>query len=44
MAEREIKYRGLKTFQIFSGEKKSVWIYGFYLRSEEHTSELQSRE
>ncbi|MBE8949438.1 MAG: hypothetical protein SR3Q1_02405 [Quinella sp. 3Q1] len=32
MAEREIKYRGLKTFQIFSGEKKSVWIYGFYLK------------
>ena len=31
MAEREIKYRGLKTFQIFSGEMKSVWIYGFYL-------------
>ena len=27
MAEREIKYRGLKTFQIFSGEMKSVWIY-----------------
>ena len=32
MAEREIKYRGLKTFQIFSGEMKSVWIYGFYLK------------
>ena len=32
MAEREIKYRGLKTFQIFSGEIKSVWIYGFYLK------------
>lgn len=32
MAEREIKYRGLKTFQIFSGEEKSVWIYGFYLK------------
>lgn len=32
MAEREIKYRGLKTFQIFSGETKSVWIYGFYLK------------
>ena len=32
MSEREIKYRGLKTFQIFSGEMKSVWIYGFYLK------------
>ena len=32
MAEREIKYRGLKTFQIFSGEMKSVWIYGVYLK------------
>lgn len=32
MAEREIKYRGLKTFQIFSGETNSVWIYGFYLK------------
>lgn len=32
MAEREIKYRGLKTFQIFSGETKSIWIYGFYLK------------
>ena len=32
MAEREIKYRGLKTFQIFSGEIKQVWIYGFYLK------------
>ena len=32
MAEREIKYRGLKTFQIFSGETKNVWIYGFYLK------------
>ena len=32
MAEREIKYRGLKTFQIFSGETKQVWIYGFYLK------------
>lgn len=32
MAEREIKYRGLKTFQIFSGEVKKIWIYGFYLK------------
>jgi len=32
MAEREIKFRGLKTFQIFSGEIKQVWIYGFYLK------------
>ena len=32
MAEREIKYRGLKTFQIFSGEIKKIWIYGFYLK------------
>lgn len=32
MAERDIKYRGLKTFQIFSGETKSVWIYGFFLK------------
>lgn len=32
MAEREIKFRGLKTFQIFSGETKQVWIYGFYLK------------
>lgn len=32
MAEREIKYRGLKTFQIFSGETKNIWIYGFYLK------------
>ncbi len=32
MAEREIKYRGLKTFQIFSGEIKQVWIYGFFLK------------
>lgn len=32
MAEREIKFRGLKTFQIFSGEMKQVWIYGFYLK------------
>ena len=32
MAEREIKYRGLKTFQIFNGETKNVWIYGFYLK------------
>ena len=32
MAEREIKFRGLKTFQIFSGEIKRVWIYGFYLK------------
>ena len=32
MAEREIKYRGLKTLQLFSGEMKSVWIYGFYLK------------
>ena len=32
MAEREIKYRGLKTFQIFDGETKRVWIYGFYLK------------
>ena len=32
MAEREIKYRGLKTFQIFNGETNSVWIYGFYLK------------
>ena len=32
MAEREIKYRGLKTFQIFGGETKKVWIYGFYLK------------
>jgi len=32
MAEREIKYRGLKTFQIFSGETKKIWIYGFYLK------------
>ncbi len=32
MAEREIKYRGLKTFQIFGGETKRVWIYGFYLK------------
>ena len=32
MAEREIKYRGLKTFQIFNGESNSVWIYGFYLK------------
>ncbi len=32
VAEREIKYRGLKTFQIFNGETNSVWIYGFYLK------------
>ena len=32
MAEREIKYRGLKTFQIFNGGTNSVWIYGFYLK------------
>lgn len=32
MAEREIKYRGLKSFQIFSGETKNIWIYGFYLK------------
>ena len=32
MAEREIKYRGLKTFQIFNGETNSIWIYGFYLK------------
>ena len=32
MAEREIKYRGLKTFQIFNGETNNVWIYGFYLK------------
>jgi len=32
MAEREIKYRGLKTFQIFGSETKKVWIYGFYLK------------
>ena len=32
MAEREIKFRGLKTFQIFTGETKQVWIYGFYLK------------
>ena len=32
MAEREIKYRGLKNFQIFNGETNSVWIYGFYLK------------
>ena len=32
MAEREIKYRGLKTFQIFNGETNSVWIYGFFLK------------
>ena len=32
MAEREIKYRGLKTFQIFGDETKKVWIYGFYLK------------
>ena len=32
MAEREIKFRGLKSFQIFSGEIKQVWIYGFYLK------------
>ena len=32
MAEREIKYRGLKTFQIFNDETNSVWIYGFYLK------------
>lgn len=32
MAEREIKYRGLKKFQIFGGETKKVWIYGFYLK------------
>ena len=32
MAEREIKYSGLKTFQIFGGETKKVWIYGFYLK------------
>ncbi len=32
MAEREIKFRGLKKFQIFSGEVKQVWIYGFYLK------------
>lgn len=32
MAEREIKFRGLKRFQIFSGEIKQVWIYGFYLK------------
>lgn len=32
MAEREIKYRGLKTFQIFSGETKNIWIYGFFLK------------
>ena len=28
MAEREIKYRGLKTFQIFSGEMKRRGTYG----------------
>lgn len=32
VAEREIKYRGLKTFQIFNGETNSVWIYGFFLK------------
>ena len=32
MAEREIKFRGLKSFQVFSGEIKQVWIYGFYLK------------
>ena len=32
MSEREIKYRGLKTFQIFNGETNSVWIYGFFLK------------
>ena len=38
MAEREIKYRGLKKFQIFGGDTKKVWdtkrvwIYGFYLK------------
>lgn len=32
MASREIKYRGLKRFQIFSGEMRQVWIYGFYLK------------
>ena len=32
MAEREIKYRGLKTFKIFNDETNSVWIYGFYLK------------
>ena len=32
MAVREIKYRGLKKFQIFSGEMRQVWIYGFFLK------------
>ena len=32
MAEREIKFRGLKVFQIFSGEERSVWLYGFFLK------------
>ena len=32
VAEREFKFRGLKTFQIFSGDTKSVWIYGFFLK------------
>ncbi len=32
MAEREIKFRGLKKFQIFSGETRTVWLYGFFLK------------
>ena len=32
MAEREIKFRGMKTFQIFSGETRTVWLYGFFLK------------
>ena len=32
MSEREIKFRGLKTFQIFSGETRTVWLYGFFLK------------
>ena len=32
MASREIKFRGLKTYQIFSGELRNVWLYGFFLK------------
>ena len=32
MAKREIKFRGMKTFQIFSGEFRKVWLYGFFLK------------
>ena len=32
MAEREIKFRGMKRFQIFSGEERTVWLYGFFLK------------